>query len=468
MARYNKVTPELIDELMALLGKHNMTVDPEKLQTYQTDEEANPIYFHTPEVVVFPETTEQVAAIMKMANKYLVPVTPRGGGSSLCCGAIPVKGGIVIVMDKMNKILEINEDALYVQVQAGVVTNDLQKEVNAHGLLYAGDPSSRDSSQIGGNVATNAGGSRVIKYGTTRDQVYEIEIVTPTGEITTVGKRLAKNTTGYALEKLIAGSEGTLAIVTGLTLKLKPLAPCRFDMLEIFHDQDQALSIPHKLIKAGVSPAQLEFLDTRGIRSCERYLKSKLPHSDEEVYYIIVTIDGFDQDAVDNESATVDEICTEAGAFESLVADERIWSARRNIGEAARNDSLVFIAEDICVPVDKIADLMHKLPEIEQKFGIATTTSAHIGDGNIHVNALQMDVPDEEWNKIVPQYHEALYSFVYSLGGCLSGEHGIGAKKIKEMKTFSDPIQLEMMKSIKKALDPNLILNPGKIFEYED
>lgn len=257
MEQYNKVSPELIQKLTDILGVHNITTNAEKLKTYQTDEEANSIYFHTPEVVVFPETTVQIAEIVKLANMYKVPITPRGGGSSLACGAIPIYNGIVLVMDRMNKIVEINEDALYAVVQAGVVTNDLQKAVKAHGLVYAGDPSSRESSQIGGNVATNAGGSRVIKYGTTRDQIYQIQMVTPQGEIVTVGKRLAKNTTGYALEKLMAGSEGTLGIITELTMKLRPVYPYHFDMLAIFKNLDQALSIPNKLIKAGVTPTAI-------------------------------------------------------------------------------------------------------------------------------------------------------------------------------------------------------------------
>jgi glycolate oxidase len=468
MARYNKVSKELLDELLALLGKHNMTTDPEKLDAYKTDEESNPIYFHTPEVVVFPETTEQVAAIMKLANKYMVPVTPRGGGSSLACGAVPVYNGIVLCLEKMNKIIEVNKDALYMITEAGAITTAVQAAAKEAGLYYAGDPSSKASSEIGGNIATNAGGSRVVKYGTTRDQVYWLEIVTPTGEITRVGKRLQKNTTGYALEKLICGSEGTLGIVTKICLKLRPIAPFHFDLVGIFKDVNDALAVPNQLQKAGVQPTAIEFLDTNAIQSAERFLKMDLPYSKENGNYIIVTIDSYDQDDLDNRVATADEICQNNHAAETLVADERIWNARYCNGEAARNDSLVFLAEDIVVPVDKIPDLMAKLPEIEKQYNIATTVAAHIGDGNIHVNALKMDMPIEKWNEVIPQYHDTLYSFVYSLGGCLSGEHGIGLRKLAEMKKFTDPVELGMMEAIKKALDPNLILNPAKIFDFGD
>ena len=468
MPKYNKVTPELIQKLLDLLGKHNMTTDPEKLDVYKTDEETNPAYFHTPEVVVFPETTEQVAAIMKLANEYMVPVTPRGGGSSLACQAIPVYNGIVLCLEKMNKVIEVNKDALYMIVEAGAVTTAVQAAAKEAGLYYAGDPSSKASSEIGGNVATNAGGSRVVKYGTTRDQVYWAEIVTPTGEITQVGKRLQKNTTGYALEKLICGSEGTLGIITKLCLKLRPIAPYHFDMVAIFTDETKALAVPNQLLMAGVQPTAIEFLDNKGIQSEERFMNMTLPHSKDNGNYIIITIDSYDQDDLDNRVATADEICEKNGSVETLVADDRIWGCRRQIGEAARNDSQIWLAEDIVVPVDKIADLMAQIPAIEKKYGIATTTSAHIGDGNIHVNALKMDMPMEQWNEVIPKYHNELYTLVYSLGGCLSGEHGIGLRKINEMKKFTDPVSLNMMKAIKKALDPNLILNPGKIFTYDE
>ena len=297
--------------------------------------------------------------------------------------------------------------------------------------------------------------------------MYWAEIVTPTGEITRLANS-AKNTTGYALEKLICGSEGTLGIITKLCLKLRPIAPYHFDMVAIFTDETKALAVPNQLLMAGVQPTAIEFLDNKGIQSEERFMNMTLPHSKDNGNYIIITIDSYDQDDLDNRVATADEICEKNGSVETLVADDRIWGARYNIGEAARNDSQIWLAEDIVVPVDRIADLMAQIPAIEKKYGIATTTSAHIGDGNIHVNALKMDMPMEQWNEVIPKYHNGLYTLVYSLGGCLSGEHGIGLRKINEMKKFTDPVSLNMMKAIKKALDPNLILNPGKIFTYDE
>lgn len=467
MYHYNAVTAELLGELRTALGDRFVSIDSDKLEMYKTDEEANPKYHHLPEVVVFPENTEQVAAVVRLANKYVVPITPRGAGTGLAGGAIPVYGGIVLVMDRMNKIIKFDEDALYVVAQAGVRTDELQKEAKRHGLLYAGDPCSSDSCQIGGNISTNAGGNKAVKYGTTRDQVYAVEVVTAEGEIVTIGSRLAKKSTGYALEQLLVGSEGTLAIVTQVTLKLRPLPPHQLDLLSIFTEMDKALSLPNRVKKAGLNPTCMEFMDTAAIKSCARFIKADLPYADKNGIYVIITIDGFSEDEIDEKAEAFDTLCTECGAAEVLIADERIWKARRNVAEAARAESLIYSAEDIVVPLDAIAQVMKKLPELEDKYGIAATTVAHIGDGNIHVNALKGDMPVELWNTRLDEYHKELFGFVYQLGGRLSGEHGIGLKKIKEMEMFTDPVELKMMKTIKQALDPKGILNPGKIFKIE-
>ena len=464
MSNYNAVTSELLEKLKAVVGERFVVIDPEKLETYKTDEEANPKYHHLPEAVVFPENTEQVAGIMRLANQYTIPVTPRSGGTSLAGGAIPVCGGIVLAFDRMDKILEINEDSLYMVVQAGVQTLDIQKAAQNKGLLYAGDPCSTDSGcKIGGNIATNAGGNKAVRYGTTREQVYAIKMVTAEGDIVDIGARLAKKSTGYALEKLIIGSEGTLGIVTEATLKLQPLPPQTADLLAIFTDIDQALSLPNKIIKKGIKPMSMEFMDNNLIQLCVRNLEIKLPYADEGIY-VIITVDGFTEDELDKKIEIVDTVCNTAGAVEMLMADDRIWNARRNMAEATRRESIVFNAEDIVVPVDMIGKLMEKLPELENKYKIRTVTAAHIGDGNIHVNTMKCDTPDEIWDNKINEFHKELYGLVYQLGGRLSGEHGIGSKKIQEMEKFTNPVELKLMRAIKQALDPHDILNPGKIF----
>lgn len=462
---YQPITEEILNELKAIVGEKYATNSPEKLEMYKTDEEANPKYHHKPEVIVFPESTEQVAEIVKLADKYVIPITPRSGGTGLAGGAIPVYGGIVLVFDRMNKILEFNEDAMYIKVQAGVQTIDIQNTAKQHGLLYAGDPCSSDAGcEIGGNIATNAGGNKAVRYGTTRQQVYAVTVVMADGEIVELGARLAKKSTGYALDQLIIGSEGTLGIVTEATLKLQALPTYTADILAIFTDMEKALSLPNKILKAGMQPISIEFMDTNCIELCAKNLKIELPYAKKGGIYVICTIDGLTEDELDLKMEKLDEICTASGAVEMLIADEdRIWRARRSIAEATRIESLVFYAEDIVVPVDTILHIMKALPDLENKYGIRTMTAAHIGDGNIHVHAMQCDTPDDVWNQKIDEFHQELYALVYSLGGRLSGEHGIGSKKIKEMEKFTPAPELHYMKVVKKALDPKYILNPGKI-----
>lgn len=465
--QYHKVTEELIEKLKATLGGKYVTTDPEKLEIYKTDEEGNPHYHHMPEVVVFPGTAEEISQVMKLANEYLVPVTPRGAGTGLACGAIPIYGGIVLVMDRFDKIIELNAESMYAIVQAGVRTIDLQNAAKEKGLLYAGDPCSSDSCQIGGNVATNAGGNRVVKYGTTRDQVYAVQVVTPTGDIVELGARTEKNSTGYCLEKIFVGSEGTLGIITQITLRLVPLPTCRIDFLAVFDEVEQALHLPLRVLASGLKPASMEFMSNAAIRQIARYLKTELPHQDKGSY-IIITLDALNEDELDYKTEKLDALCEECGAADVLAADEdRIWKARRNHAEATRSDSLVYYAEDIVVPIDKVLEIMKYLPGLQEKYGISATTVAHIGDGNIHVNAMKGTLSEEEWETRLAGFHEDLYSLVYRLGGRLSGEHGIGYKKVHEMEEFTDLHVLNIMRAFKKSIDPNYILNPGKIFSIQ-
>lgn len=467
MRPYQSVTPEIMEELKQIVGSHYASNDPDKLAGYKTDQEENTLYHHMPEAVVYPETTEQVAAIMKLATRLRIPVTPRSGGTGLAGGAIPVCGGIVLVFDRMNKILELDPVNMFVRVQAGTPTIEIQNAAKEHGLLYAGDPCSVDAGcEIGGNISTNAGGNKAVRFGTTRNQVYSLRCVTARGEILDVGARLKKQSTGYALEQLIIGSEGTLVVVTEATLKLQPLPKNTADLLAVFHDIDDALQLPNLILKEGINPISLELMDTNCIRLCKKNLKIDLPHAEEEnVTYVIITIDGLTEDETDQKMEKIVSLCESIHAVDLLMADQdRIWRARRDIAEATRIESLVFYAEDIVVPIDKISTLIKKLPDLEGKYGIRTITATHIGDGNIHVHAMQCDTPDDVWNEKLDAFHQDLYGLVYQLGGRLSGEHGIGCKKIKEMETFTNPVQLEYMREIKKVFDPEDILNPGKIF----
>ena len=463
MSEYNKVTEEVIAALRQAIGEAYVYVDSEKLEQYKTDEETDVRFHHLPEVVVAPANTEEVAAVMKIANHYVIPVTPRSAGTSVSCGAIAVCGGIVLLLERLNKIIEVNEDAMYMVVEAGARTSEIQELANSKGLLYAGDPCSSDSCLIGGNIATNAGGNKAVRYGTTRHQVYEIEVVTPTGEITNLGARLNKKTTGYCLEQLIMGSEGTLGIITKATLKLMPLAPYKLDILAIFTNLEQAIGIVPVLIKAGLNPTSVEFMANEFVRSTSDYCEIRLPHY-EDGNYVIITVETFNEDELESKMEQLDELCNANGATDVLEADERVWKLRRNCLESTRVLSLINSSDDLVVPVEKIAYTIEHLTKVAQDYPFKMFTLAHAGDGNLHFTMLKGELSDEEWESELTRFHEEAYPFIYSMGGRLSGEHGIGAKKIGPMEKYTDPVELEMMRAVKKALDPKNILNPGKIF----
>lgn len=462
MTKYNPVTEEVLEELRAALGAEYVKNDPETLERYKTDEEPDPHYHHLPEVVVLPGTTEEVAAVMKIANKYIIPVTPRGGGTSVSCGAIPTHGGIVLLIERMDKILEMDAEAMYMRVQAGARTVEIQQVANEAGLLYAGDPCSAESCLIGGNLATNAGGNKAVRYGTTRHQVYSIEVVTPTGDIVELGSRLKKCSTGYCLEQLVMGSEGTLGIITAATLKLLPLCPYRLDILAVFTDVQKGVNLVPMLIKAGLNPTSVEFMDNGFVRAASDYTETRLPHY-EDGSYVIVTVETYNEDELDMKMEQLDEICTAAGATDVLEADERVWRVRRNCLESSKALSKVSTSDDLVVPVDKIAVCLNHLMEVSKQFKFKCMCLAHAGDGNLHFNILKMDMTDEEWEQQVAEFHAISFAYVYSLGGRLSGEHGIGAKKADALEKYCDPVEMNIMKSIKRALDPNNILNPGKL-----
>ena len=459
---YKPVTEEVLAALRAALGEEFVKNDPETLERYKTDEEPDPHYHHLPEVVVLPGNTEEVAAVMKLANKFLVPVTPRSAGTSVSCGAIPVCGGIVLLLERMDKILEMNEDAMYMVVEAGARTSEIQAKANEAGLLYAGDPCSAESCLIGGNIATNAGGNKAVRYGTTRHQVYSIEVVTPQGEIVELGSRLKKCSTGYCLDQLIMGSEGTLGIITKATLKLLPLCPYRIDILAIFTDINKAVDLVPSLIKAGLNPTSVEFMDNGFVRAASDYAELRLPHY-EDGSYVIVTVETFNEDELDLKMEQLDEICTECGATDVVEADERVWKVRRSCLEGAKALSRVSTSDDFVVPVDKIAVCLEHLMEVSKDYDFKCMCLAHAGDGNLHFSILKMDMSDEEWERQLHAFHEICYAYVYSLGGRLSGEHGIGAKKLEALAACCDPVEMSIMQTIKRAMDPNNILNPGKL-----
>lgn len=465
MAKYNPITPAEVAELRKILGEKNVTTDAEKMEPYSHDELTDPKYVRMPEVVVFPTTTEQVAEVVKLANAKVIPIIPRGAGTGLASAAVAFQGGIVLSLEKMNKVLELDKENMVMVVEPGATTGAVQEAANENGFLYAGDPCSGDSSFIGGNVATNAGGNKAVKYGTTRQQVLGVEVVTAEGEVVTFGGKCKKDATGYSLVNLMVGSEGTLGVITKIYLKLVALPKNVMDLLAVFPDLNSAIGIVPKIMNAGITPVCVEFMDNEAIKSCEKFLNEKLPHS-ENGYYIIVSIEGDSEELLEDQCATIDELCSENGSLSVLVADPaKIWKARKAFAEADRARSLIFSMEDLVVPMNKIPETIEKIAELSQKYGITIHCAGHAGDGNIHANILKDNMSDDEWNTKLAQLEEEIYQAVYALGGKLSGEHGIGHKRVKLMEKFANPVEIKMMKNIKRALDPNLILNPGSVLD---
>ena len=464
MSNYNSVTPEFIDELKTLLGESYVKTDADTLDRYKTDEEADERCFHLPDVVVLPADAEQIAGVVKLCNRYLVPLTVRGGGTGIVDGAIADKGGVVLLMERLNKIIELNKEGLYMVAQAGVRTLDIQAAAKAENLLYAGDPSSSDSCQIGGNLATNAGGIKAVRYGVTRNQVYAVQIVTPYGDIVDLGSPLKKCSTGYCMEQLVIGSEGTLGIITQVTLKLQPLPPYKIDMLAIFHDPMAAIGVVPQLIKAGIEPTSIEYMDNPNVRTTSEYLEfAGAPHVEDGIY-VIITIETFNEDELDMKMEQAAGICEEAGAVDVLEADERIWMMRRNCLESVSLISKVCTTDDVVVPVDKMSDMIQFIIKAVAKYPFPLRINAHIGDGNLHIVLCKLELSDEQWEAELSRFTEEVYTYAYAHGGRLSGEHGIGSKKAHFLERFTPGGELELMRKIKRAWDPNNILNPGKVF----
>lgn len=463
---YGTVTPAYLEELRQIVGAKYVWTDADKLIPYEKDEGVEAALFHRPDAVVLPETTEQVAAIMKLANRERIPVTPRGAGTGLEFAAVVgPAGGIVLDTSRMNRILEVNAEKMYIVVEPGVITADIQKEAQKLGLLYAGDPCSGDCCCIGGNAATNAGGNRAVKYGTTRDQIYAIEVVLPTGDIANFGGRLKKVSTGYPLEKIIIGSEGTLGIITKLTLRLVPLPKYTVDILAVFPSIEQALSLVTALPKAGIEETCLECMDNAVVRVVEQYLDEKQPYSDVG-NYMIIQVDGKSEDDVDDTCVAIDDICRTQGALEVFVADaEKVWKVRKAFTEASAAECPVAAMEDFVVPPDELESLLNELEAIGSRLGVQFRGVSHAGDGNLHLDVLRRGFRADEEKMKITAFEDAACAAVYALGGRISGEHGIGQTRKALFAKYTDPGALLAMKAVKKALDPNNILNPGKIFD---
>jgi len=471
--KYNPVTRETIDELIEITGKKNVITNKEKMEAYSHDETPAEQYGHMPEVVVTPETTEEIAKIVKLANRDLIPITPRGAGSGLSGGAIPAFGGIVLSVEKMNRIIEIDYNNMMIVLEPGVITNEVNEQVAEKGLFFAGYPMSVETCYIGGNIAENAGGGKAIKYGVTGRYVMGLEVVTPAGEIVELGGKRVKDVTGYDLKQLIIGSEGTLGIVTKAIIKLLPLPTDKVDLLILFKDVKSAIGmVPRIITGARIIPTSIEFMDKLSVKTSCEYLNEHLPYQKAGAM-LLIEIDGNNETQVEEDAEGVGELCLSNGAIEVYVADnyttqDRVWSVRRNIAEAFKVVSPHQSLEDIVVPIASIPDLMPVLERISNKYDIQIPCYGHAGDGNLHATLVKNPESSmEEWYEIEHKALKELYRATKTLGGTISGEHGIGSKRKPYMEMVSTPVELDLMRKIKRAFDPNNIMNPGKIFDLK-
>ncbi len=458
------IDPAVLNQLREIAGTESVCTEPEELDAYSYD--ATSIWVHPPDAVVFPTTTEQISAILKLANEHKVPVTPRGGGTNVSGGSVPIEGGIVLVTTRMNEILEISKENMIAIVEPGVVLMNLNVALAQQGLMFPPDPQSFVGATMGGVVAENSGGPAGLKYGVTKHYVLGLEWVLPDGDVIDIGATTTKNRTGYDLPQLFTGSEGTLGIMTKAILKLIPMPPARRTMAAVFGDVAESGSLVFKVLQEGIVPGKIELLDNWVINRIEEMMPMGLPTDADAM--LLFELDGA-KEAVDRELERVKEICLDNGATKVMVAEDdaeamKYWNARKAGFAAVFGKSPTTLAEDVTVPRDKIPDLIRVCKDLEKETGITIVIIGHAGDGNLHPAVLTDEEDEEHFAKAQETMH-AIFDAALEMGGVVSGEHGVGLEKRQFMTKAVSPRVLEIMKQIKGLLDPNGIMNPGKIWE---
>jgi glycolate oxidase len=454
----------VVSQLEKIVGKDSVLTAKEDLATYSYD--GTTTWSHAPEVVVLPTTTAQISEIMKLATENLIPVTPRGSGTNISGGSVPVRGGIVLCTTKMNRILDINKANLTATVEPGVVLQDFNLLLAKDNLFYPPDPQSFLSCTIGGTVAENSGGPLCIKYGVTKHYVLGLEIVLPDGYVMNIGGSTVKNRTGYDLVPLLTGSEGTLAIITKITLRLIPKPAARRTIMAIFDDMTLAGSVVSRILANGIVPAKIEFVDNFVIRRIEEKMQIGLPVDANTL--LLIDADG-SLAAVESEAAQILELLNSGGAkIAHLAKDENeanlYWKARSAGFAAIYGAARTVIAEDVTVPRDRLSDFIKKLDEISKKSGFPIVLIGHAGDGNIHPSVFTNSREKEDLDRLQDTL-TAIFEAALELGGTLSGEHGIGLEKKRLLSKALDPRAITLMKQVKAIFDPKNILNPDKIWE---
>lgn len=452
-------------ELLNIVGSDDFTDAREDLLTYAYDATSTP---YLPDAVVVPKTVDQISRLMVFANRHRIPFIPRGAGTGYTGGALACSGGIVLLMDRFDRILEMDTENMYAVVEPGVITARLHKAVEKKGLFYPPDPASMNVSTIGGNIAENAGGMRAVKYGVTRDYVMGLEVVMPSGQVVNTGSRCIKDVVGYDLTNLFVGSEGTLGVITRAILKLIPFPEARRTMTAAFPSLAQAAAAVPAIIQSRVIPATLEFMDRHCIRAVDQYLKAGLPEAADA--FLLIEVDGFESEL----PAALDKlisICQDNGAMDIRVAvndheRNRLWKIRRSISAATSKFPIRGDGEDLVVPRTRIPDIIEKMESICEKYGLFAINFGHAGDGNLHVSLVEKSGPVDD--RMVGAASAEILRETVNMGGRIAAEHGIGIVKRDKIGFNIDPATLDLMRSLKKTIDPNNILNPGKIFSFPD
>ncbi len=474
MKPFSPVTPAIVQELAAIVGAQNLIyAEPERMVDYAHDESFVTDGEHMPEIVVKPATAEEISAIMRLANRERIPVTPRGAGSGLSGGAVAIHGGIMLSVERMNRILEIDLENLVAVVEPGVITNDLSEAARSHGLFYAGYPMSVELCQIGGNVAENAGGGRAVKYGVTGRYVLGLEVVLPTGEIVTMGGKRLKDVTGYDLVHLMVGSEGTLGIFTKIIVRLVPYPAAQAVLLAPFADAQTAISAVPRLIQRGhLVPSAVEFMDAASMKLAYDSVGEKAPHPRAKAL-LLVEVDGYSEAEVVGQQDILADLLLEMNALDIYIGNtpatvKKMWRPRQKVAEAFSSLGVEQLDEDIVVPLAQIPPLLTQLEALVAQHHMGLLCYGHVADGNLHLHTMaEPGISQAEWRASQKPFLTALYRLVVSLGGTITGEHGIGYKRAPYLHIALDPTVIELHRRIKAAFDPLGVLNPGKILTEE-
>ena len=459
---------EHLEAFKKITGEDFVFVDKEVLDNYAHDETED-LHF-LPDVVIKPANAGEISSILQLCNQYKIPVTPRGAGTGLSGGALPHLGGVLLSVERLNKIIDIDERNLQVVTEPGVITEVLQDAVKARGLFYPPDPSSRGSCMIGGNIAENSGGPKAVKYGVVKDYVLNLEVVLPTGEIIWTGANVLKNATGYNLTQLIVGSEGTLGIVTKAVLRLIPLPKHDLLMLVPFRNAENACAAVSAIFMAGYTPSAMEFMERDALEWVMRFVDNSVSAIEEDIQaHLLIEVDGNDLDVLMKDMEGISEIAMQFDCGDILFADDarqkaELWKLRRRVGEAVKSHS-IYKEEDTVVPRAELPVLLKGVKDIGKKYGFHSVCYGHAGDGNLHVNIIKGELSDEQWNGSLKLGIIEIFELVRSLGGTISGEHGIGLVQKEDLPIVFDNLQMRLMRQIKNIFDPNNILNAGKIFD---